>query len=341
MTICFGTIVSSICYARISKGLRTETITIASVLATALSLLGFSHAGSFPVLIALALVLGLGAGAVDAGLNNYVALHFKARAMNFLHAFWGMGTLVGPFLLSYLFANGRSWRQGYSIIGSVQALIVVLLMLSIPLWRRERDEERNGEDGKAKGISIKEAMRKPGAAAALIGFFSYCSMENTAMLWSATFLVSAKSFTESQAAQSAGLLFWGMTVGRIISGLISDRLGDRRMIRTGEILIAMAALLLMVIPSSMSAAALFVLGMGFGPIYPAMIHQTPEYFGKEASSAVMGLEMASAYVGSMFMPSLFGALGRAFSMALLPFFVLFFVVLNTVAIEVKRRRRYS
>ena len=339
MTVCFGTVVSSINYSKLSRRFNTESITIASVAATAAALLGFSRASSFGQIIALALLLGLGAGAVDAGLNNYVALHFKARAMNFLHASWGLGTLVGPFLLSYLFSHGMSWRLGYTAIGAAQSCIVLLLIISIPLWRANRNVGIEAEEDKKEGLSAREALRCPGAIAALIGFFSYCSMENTAMLWSATFLVSARGFSESLAASSAGLLFWGMTVGRIIAGLISDRLGDSRMIRIGEILIAMASLLLIVMPEDMSAAMLFMLGVGFGPIYPAMIHQTPDYFGKNASAAIIGLEMASAYVGSMFMPTVFGALGRATTMAILPFFVLFFTILNTAAIEVKKRRR--
>ena len=340
MTVCLGTVISSINYSRLSRHFQTETITIVSVAATAAALIGFSRSSSFPVLIALALVLGLGAGAVDAGLNNYVAIHFKARAMNFLHASWGLGTLIGPFLLSYLFANGISWRIGYTAIGTVQSCIVIILILSIPLWRLNRKEsvQQAGQSGNA---SIREAMKCPGAIAALVGFFSYCSMENTAMLWSATFLVSARGFSESLAAQSAGLLFWGMTLGRIAAGIVSDKLGDSRMIRIGEILIAAAAVLLLVVPEEFSAIALFILGVGFGPIYPAMIHQTPSYFGEKASSAIIGLEMASAYVGSMFMPPVFGALGRTISMGILPFFVLFFTILNFAAIETKKRRRFG
>ena len=340
MTICLGTVISSLNYSRLSRHFRTETITIVSVGATAAALIGFSFAPSFASIILLALLLGLGAGAVDAGLNNYVALHFKARAMNFLHASWGIGTLFGPFLLSYLFTNGMSWRIGYRSIGTVQSFIMLFLILSIPLWRMNSKRDKAGEEeAKGKTISAGEALKRPGAVAALIGFFSYCSMENTAMLWSATFLVSARGFSESLAAQSAGILFWGMTVGRIIAGLISNKLGDSRMIRIGEILIALAAVLLIVLPESWSIAALFLLGIGFGPIYPAMIHQTPEYFGSEASAAIIGLEMASAYVGSMFMPPVFGALGKATTMSILPFFILFFVCLNFAAIETKKKKK--
>ena len=338
MTICFGTVVSSICYSRLSRRFHTETITILSVAATAAALLGFSFAPTFPCLIALALILGLGAGSVDAGLNNYVALHFKARAMNFLHASWGLGTLVGPFLLSYLFANGLGWRPGYRVLGTAQSCIVLLLIFSIPLWRRNRTDEESSGNGEESAMDAGVAIREKGVAAALIGFFSYCAMENTAMLWSATFLVSARGFSESQAAGSAGLLFWGMTAGRIVAGLISDKLGDSRMIRIGEILIAAAAALLIALPPDFCRAALFLLGLGFGPIYPAMIHQTPECFGAKASGAIIGLEMASAYVGSAFMPPLFGALGRATTMGILPFFVLFFTALNFMAIETKKRK---
>ena len=340
MIVCLGTVISSINYSRISKRFSTGTITAVSVVMTALALLGFSFVSVFPLILLLALVLGLGAGAVDAGLNNYVALHFKARAMCFLHAFWGLGTIVGPFLLSYIFSRNLSWRLGYLTIGSVQLCVSILLFATLFLWKGEKKSERRTE-GKSNSLTQKSVLKKPGAIATLIGFFSYCSMENTAMLWSATFLVSSRGFSESFAAQSAGLLFWGMTIGRIISGIISERMGDRKMIAIGEAFIAISIVLTLTIPEQFSPIALFLLGLGFGPIYPSMIHQTPEYFGEEGSSAIIGLEMASAYVGSMFMPPIFGAIGRATSMAVFPLFLLFFLAVNIIAVETKRRRRYQ
>ena len=286
------------------------------------------------MIIALAVILGLGAGAVDAGLNNYVAIHFKARAMSFLHASWGIGTTVGPFLLSYLISIGLGWQEGYRILSTVQFIICIMLFASLPLWKKAENAEKGDTTA-----PVPEYRRfcKGAVIPAILAFFAYCSMENTAMIWSATFLVEARGFSEGLAAVSAGVLFWGMTAGRLFSGFISDRLGDRKMLAIGETASLIAILLIAFIPGKLSVAALFLLGFGFGPIYPSMIHQTPEYFGVERSSEIMGLEMASAYVGSMFMPPVFGLIGRRISMNVFPLFALFFLILHTAAIILKRR----
>ena len=334
MTVCGGTVVSSIMYSRLARRIPTGIVTAVSVAMTALALMGFSFASSFPMIIALAVILGLGAGAVDAGLNNYVAIHFKARAMSFLHASWGIGTTVGPFLLSYLISIGLGWQEGYRILSTVQFIICIMLFASLPLWKKAENAEKGDTTA-----PVPEYRRfcKGAVIPAILAFFAYCSMENTAMIWSATFLVEARGFSESLAAVSAGVLFWGMTAGRLFSGFISDRLGDRKMLAIGETASLIAILLIAFIPGKLSVAALFLLGFGFGPIYPSMIHQTPEYFGVERSSEIMGLEMASAYVGSMFMPPVFGLIGRRISMDVFPLFALFFLILHTAAIILKRR----
>ena len=334
MTVCGGTVVSSIMYSRLARRIPTGIVTAVSVAMTALALMGFSFASSFPMIIALAVILGLGAGAVDAGLNNYVAIHFKARAMSFLHASWGIGTTVGPFLLSYLISIGLGWQEGYRILSTVQFIICIMLFASLPLWKKAENEEKGDTTA-----PVPEYRRfcKGAVIPAILAFFAYCSMENTAMIWSATFLVEARGFSEGLAAVSAGVLFWGMTAGRLFSGFISDRLGDRKMLAIGETASLIAILLIAFIPGKLSVAALFLLGFGFGPIYPSMIHQTPEYFGVERSSEIMGLEMASAYVGSMFMPPIFGLIGRRISMDVFPLFALFFLILHTAAIILKRR----
>ena len=334
MTVCGGTVVSSIMYSRLARRIPTGIVTAVSVAMTALALMGFSFASSFPMIIALAVILGLGAGAVDAGLNNYVAIHFKARAMSFLHASWGIGTTVGPFLLSYLISIGLGWQEGYRILSTVQFTICIMLFASLPLWKKAENAEKGDTTA-----PVPEYRRfcKGAVIPAILAFFAYCSMENTAMIWSATFLVEARGFSEGLAAVSAGVLFWGMTAGRLFSGFISDRLGDRKMLAIGETASLIAILLIAFIPGRLSVAALFLLGFGFGPIYPSMIHQTPEYFGVERSSEIMGLEMASAYVGSMFMPPVFGLIGRRISMDVFPLFALFFLILHTAAIILKRR----
>ncbi len=343
-TVCIGTTLSSLVYAKLSDRFSTWGVTTVSVALTAAALLAYSAIHSFPILIAAAFILGIGAGAVDAGLNNYVALHYKAKAMNFLHAFWGIGTLVGPFLLSYLFANGFSWRSGYIAIGSAQSIVCVIILLSRFLWKANDKVTitTTGEKpdlSNAPQLSLKSAIQRPGAKAAMLGFFSYCAMEQSSMLWAATFLVSVKGFSESTAAASAGLLFWGITAGRIVSGLIADSISERMKIRISQGMLMIGLLLVFFAPEWAAAFSLFFLGFGFGPIYPTMLHQTPEYFGVEYSAKIMGLEMSSAYIASALMPALFGIIGRNISMTLFPFYILLFLVMNIVAIESKKKAK--
>ena len=342
ITVCIFTTLSSLIYAKLNSRFSTWAITTVSVALTATALLLFSVITSFPLLLIAAAILGFGAGAVDAGLNNYVALHYKARAMNFLHASWGVGTLVGPFLLSYFFANGMSWRNGYTAVGSIQSAVFLIILLSGKLWKKAGESEitTDGKKPELKNEKVKltEAIRKPGALAATLGFFSYCAMEQSSMLWGSTFLVSARGFSESSAAASAGLLFWGITTGRIISGLVANRINGERMIRISHISILISVFLVLFTPPSLSPLALFLLGMGFAPMYPTMLHQTPEYFGQKLSASVMGLEMSAAYIGSAFMPALFGIIGRNISMKLFPFYVLILLAINIAAIETKKRR---
>ena len=210
----------------------------------------------------ISLLLGLGAGSVDAGLNSYVSLHFRAREMSFLHAFWGLGTTVGPFLLSWCFSHGFSWNHGYRAIALLQGLNFAILLLSFPLWRKadERDIKLRNHPVKKENPPISALIRKKAAIPAMIGFFGYCGAENTAMLWSATFLVEARGLGEAAAASAAGLLFWGITAGRIFSGIISNRMGDRRMLNIGECCTFAAVALLLLLPADLAPLALFFLG---------------------------------------------------------------------------------
>ena len=343
VTTCLGTTIASLIYAKVNNKFSTWFITLISVACTALALISFSLIHSFPVLIAAALLLGIGAGAVDAGLNNYVALHYKARAMNFLHAFWGVGTLVGPFLLSYFFANGMSWRNGYFTIGSIQSAICIVLLLSHGLWKKagESTITESGDKpklAKANSSKLSDAIKQKGAIDAMLGFLSYCAMEQSSMLWASTFLVSVKGFSESSAAASAGLLFWGVTAGRIISGLIAYRVNGKTIIRVSQLSILLGIMLVIFVPERFAGYALFFLGLGYAPIYPTMLHQTPEFFGEEYSARIMGLEMSSAYIGSALLPALFGVLGRSVSMNLFPPYIILILIINIIAVETKMRR---
>ena len=343
MTICFGTVISSALYGKVSSRFSTQQITAVSAGMTAVSLFLVSLSPAFPILLMISLLLGLGAGSVDAGLNSYVSLHFRAREMSFLHAFWGLGTTVGPFLLSWCFSHGFSWNHGYQAIALLQGLNFAILLLSFPLWRKadERDINLRNHPVKKENPPISALIRKKAAIPAMIGFFGYCGAENTAMLWSATFLVEARGLGEAAAASAAGLLFWGITAGRIFSGIISNRMGDRRMLNIGECCTFAAVALLLLLPADLAPLALFFLGFGFGPIYPSMINQTPKYFGADDAPGIMGLEMSSAYIGSTFMPALFGLLSRYLSLAVFPLWILLFFAIHTAAVLIKRRMRYG
>ena len=341
MTICFGTVISSLLYGKLNSRFSTQFITAVSAGMTALALFLISLSPSFPVLILIALFLGLGAGSVDAGLNSYVSIHFKAREMSFLHAFWGIGTTVGPFLLSWCFSNGFSWNRGYLTVSLLQALNFVILVLSFPLWRKAAaNANHNDSNEKKRSASFRELVRKRAAIPAMIGFFGYCAAESTAILWSSTFLVS-KGAGEAAAASASGLLFWGITAGRIVSGFISNRMGDRRMLNLGECCTFIAIAFIIILPQQLAPFALFFLGFGFGPIYPSMINQTPKYFGVEDAPGIMGLEMASAYIGSTFMPALFGLLSRHLSLAVFPIWILILFIIHTAGVLSKRKLRYG
>lgn len=335
MTCCSGTVISSLLFSFLSKRFKTHTIVTFSTFLTAIALFGYSKINNFYMLIPIALILGLGAGSIDSALNNYVAMHYKARQMSFLHASWGIGTTVGPFILAYAFSHNMTWDFGYKAIASIQSIICLILLFSSPLWNKAREVEVENSNDEKANISYRDALKRRGAPFALIGFFGYCSMENIAMLWSSAYSVS-RGLDEASAATAAGLLFWGITTGRILSGIVSDKLGDKKMIRLGLCIILVAILSLAILGVKSIYISLFILGIGFGPIYPSMIHQTPFLYGKNASATLMGLEMASAYVGSTFMPSIFGLISSRSSILIMPFFMLAFLLIVTISTELKR-----
>lgn len=336
MTVCGGTIISAASYPMIARKFKTAPITAISVALTASGLLSFGFINNFWALLPFALLLGIGGGCVDSALNNYVALHYKGREMSFLHASWGIGTTVGPFLLSFLFARNLSWQYGYRYLSIFQWVICAIVTISIPLWGRMKNASGQTDEEEIVPVGYREAFKRKGAIYALLGFLAYCAMENTAMLWSASYMVS-RGINEADAAAFAGLLFWGITTGRIVSGFITDRVGDRWMIRGGLIIIAIGVSLIFVLPLELIFIALFIIGFGYGPLYPSMIHQTPYLYGKDASSTLMGLEMASAYVGSTFMPAIFGVLTNYLTMKLFPFYIMLFIALCLFATEKKAK----
>lgn len=334
MICSFGTIISSLGFSIISKKLRTNIIAGISTFLTAISLFLYGTLGNFYALMPIALILGLGAGSIDAALNNYVALHYKAKQMGFLHASWGIGTTVGPFLLAYAFANNLSWKSSYLIIAVIQSVIALLLLVSSPIWRKNNIKEEIADEEKAN-LGYKEALRKKGAIFALTAFFGYCAMEASTSLWASAYAVS-RGAGEASAASIAGFLFWGLTIGRIITGFVADKLGDKFLIRSGLVISFISIVAIFILPLKLLGIALLLLGIGYGPLYPSMIHQTPVLYGRNASATLIGLQMASAYVGTTLMPSLFGLISNWVGIGIFPFYIAIFLLITTLSTELKR-----
>lgn len=321
MIVAGGTIVSSLLSERLIRRFRTGLVTAVSVLMTAVALLGFSLSGSFWQLCLWAIPLGLGAGAVDAALNNFVALHYKASHMNWLHCFWGIGASAGPVVMSAYLAAG-SWQGGYRAISIIQFALVAVLILSLPLWKRvQGPAEIEGVETSAP-LSIRQVLALPGAKPTLVSFFCYCAMETTVGLWGATFLNVVRGIPADTAAGWISLYFMGITLGRLVSGILAGRLTFIQMMRLGQGLIG-AGVIVLLLPVSgwPMLVGLFLIGLGCAPLYPTLLHQTPESFGQQNSQAIMGIQMATAYVGTTLMPPLFGLLGSALGYGLLPVYV--------------------
>lgn len=325
MVISGGTIVSSILSDRLTRRLGTHIVTVGSVFLTVTALFGFSFSREFWTLIVFAVPYGLGAGAIDAALNNYVAVHYTSRHMSWLHCFWGVGTIISPFVMSYALASSV-WNDGYRIVAFVQLGIGAILLITLPVWKINR---RSAAEGSAKVIGLTGALKIKGVPFVLIGFFAYCAAEATAMNWASTYLAEVKGVTAERAAGFASLFFIGLTAGRFLGGFIMNKLGDRRMIIIGTCILSLGIITLMLPIESptVSFAGFIVIGFGCAPIYPCIIHSTPNNFGAENSGAVIGIQMASAYVGSTFMPPLFGLLGNLIGFEILPIYLLLFIVL--------------
>lgn len=328
MIISGGTVVSSLLSDKLTRRLGTRMVTVISVFLTAVALFGFSFSNRFWMLIVFAVPYGLGAGAIDAALNNYVALHYTSKHMSWLHCFWGVGTIVSPFVMSYALTNS-TWNNGYRIIGFIQLGIGLLLLVTLPVWKVH---ERNAEDG-AKSVGLVGTLKIKGVPYLLTGFFAYCAAEATAMYWASTYLVEVRGFAAEQAAQFASLFYIGLTVGRFLGGFVMNRLGDRKMILLGTCILSCGIVLLLIPVQAVSLAGFIIIGFGCAPIYPCIIHSTPNNFGAENSGAIIGIQMASAYVGTTFMPPLFGLLGNAVSFAILPVYLSVFIILMIVMTE--------
>ncbi len=324
MIIAVGTVVSSLSSDRVTRLWGAGKVNSFSVLLTAVALFGFSTSGSFGALCLWAIPYGLGAGAVDAALNNYVALHYKSRHMSWLHCMWGIGATLGPYAMGYALSHGMGWTGGYRTISLVQFGLVAILFASLPLWKRQSNAE-NAQG--SRPLPLREALGIAGAKEMMLCFFCYSAVEQTTGLWAASYLNGACGFSAEISATFAGLFFVGITVGRLLSGFMTMRLSDDRMIRLGIGIVACGVVLLLLPVNALSLAGLVAIGLGCAPIYPCIIHSTPDRFGAENSLAFVGIQMASAYVGTTLMPPLFGLVARNLEISLLPAYLILFLSL--------------
>lgn len=326
MIIALGTIISSLQCDRLTRRLGTGKVTAFSVLTTAISLFGFSVSHSYWQLCLWAIPYGLGAGCVDASLNNYVALHFASRHMSWLHCMWGIGASVGPYIMGYALTGGQGWNAGYRYIALLQFLLSAVLLLTLRLWKR--DTSAGESDGKS--LSLRDVVQIPGAKEIMVAFFCYCALETTSGLWASSYLVLHWNIPEETAAGFASLFYIGITIGRALGGFLTMKLSDHRMIRLGFSAILLGIVLLLLPVSVCAMAGLILVGLGCAPIYPAIIHSTPAHFGADRSQAMIGVEMASAYTGTCLMPPLFGLIANHISVSLLPVYLLVILALMMV-----------
>lgn len=334
MIVTAGTVISSLLTDRLVRRFGVGVLTACSVCLTAAALLGFSFAPSFWVLCLLALPLGLGAGAVDAGLNNFVALHYQARHMSWLHCFWGIGVTASPALLSVFLGQPQGWRQGYRLIGVLQCILSAVLLFTLPLWRQKNAAAAQEEASAA--APCKKPFSLPLAKPAVLGFLCYCALETLTNLWSASFLVNVKGLSPQDAARWVSLFFFGITLGRFLSGFATMRLSNPDLIRLGHGC-AFVGVLLLFLPGAVPAAGLFLLGLGCAPIYPCTLHETPLRFGAANAQSLMGLQMACAYVGSTLAPPVAGALTNVTGFGIIPVLMLLFLFGSLAASEYIRR----
>jgi len=339
MIIAGGTVVSSIFSERIIRRLGTGIVTALSVFMTAVALLGFSFSPAFALLCLWAVPLGLGAGSVDAALNNYVALHYKAKHMSWLHCFWGVGASMGPIIMSFFLINRNSWNMGYRAIGLIQCGLVAILFVTISLWGKNKSQTGNEKNETPKGTKFKELFHTAGVKQILVAFFCYCSLESTTGLWGSSFLVMEKNISPEIAAKWISLFYIGITSGRFISGFLTMKLNNRQMVRLGQFLVASGVIILMLpVGKLLLLPGFFIIGLGCAPIYPSLLHETPGNFGSEKSQAIMGIQMASAYIGTTFMPPLFGQMTSFFGFNVFPLFIGGILALNIVMVEIVNKK---
>ncbi len=333
MIIAGCTIISSLFTDRLTRKLGTGLVTALSIGCTAVALFGFSVSKTFFVMCLWSVPYGLGAGAVDAALNNFVALHYSSRHMSWLHASWGVGVSISPYIMGYCLAENHGWYMGYKSVAIIQIVLTFIMFATLKIWRAPKTEDV--EEVTPNPLTIKQSLKIKGVPSVLIAFFAFCAFEGIAWLWASSYMVEHRGVDAETAARFAALFFLGQTAGRFANGFIADKFGDRKMIRIGGI-IMLAGTVMILLPVSanwVALSGLVVIGLGAAPVYPCIIHSTPDNFGKENSQSLVGIQMASAYCGTTFMPPLFGLAAEHISMALFPLFLAAFAVLMLLSSE--------
>jgi fucose permease len=338
-----GTIISSLGSEAILKRLGTGKVTFISVVLTAVPLLGFSMAPSIIWLAVLALPLGLGAGSIDAGLNNYVATHYKAHHMSWLHCFWGVGAMLGPIIMSGFIAQDNSWRSGYFVVAMIQFGLALLLFVTLPLWKRvEKQSSKGGDESHEdvhslafqETVTTEKPLKIKGVKLSLLTFLFYVGMEATMGLWGSSFLVNVKDMSASTAAQWVSMYYGGITVGRFITGFVTFKYSNRTLIRTGQVTALVGAVLLVIpLPDIFSLIGFILVGLGSAPIFPCMLHETPVWFGKKYSQKIMGYQMAVAYTGGAILPPLLGWVAANTSFVIFPLVNVGYIIVMLIGSE--------
>lgn len=344
MLISCGTVISSLFSEKIIYKFGTGMISAVSTLLTAVALFGFSVSGNFYMLCFLAIPYGLGAGAIDAALNNYVALHFASRHMSWLHCFWGIGAAVGPYVMGVAMSLGKGWRGGYLAISVIQLVLTIVLFAALPLWKINQEKNEESITEKKEPKKLKEIFKIKGVAFVLIAFFCYCAVEQTTGLWASSYFVINRGLSNHTAASFVGLFYIGITGGRFLSGFIADKFGDKKMIRLGICGIIIGVVFLLIPANQLFSSykmlkeifpliGLGFVGFGCAPIYPSVIHATPDNFGKENSQAIIGIQMAFAYMGVIIMPALFGIISQYITIALFPIYIMLITLVMFIMSE--------
>lgn len=329
VVISLGTVISSLLSDWLTKRFKVGLVSAVSVMLTALALFGFSMAHSMTALVLLSIPYGLGAGSIDAALNNYVALHYKSRHMSWLHCMWGVGAVCGPYFMSYALEQAKGWNMGYRYISIIQLVITVIAFISIPLWSKkaaltETPSQEESTEKTRKSLSLKEVLAIPGAKAIMLAFFCYCSMEAINFVWASTYLQIYRGVTAEKAAFYAIMFYLGMTIGRFINGFLTMKLSDSQLIHLGECIMG-AGLIILLIPGksvTLGLIGLMAFGLGCAPVYPCIINSTPRLFGADKSQALIGIQMASAYLGNLIASPVFGVLSQHTSVGIFPIVLL-------------------